>query len=38
MDDFGRWTLEIKVTQHYLSKLLHKKGVALLWEKKQQRK
>jgi GTP-binding protein HflX len=33
VDDFGRWILEINVTNHYLSKLLNKKGVELLWEK-----
>jgi GTP-binding protein HflX len=32
VDDFGRWILEINVTNHYLSKLLNKKGVELLWE------
>jgi GTP-binding protein HflX len=32
VDDFGRWILEINVTHHYLSKLLNKKGVKLLWE------
>jgi GTP-binding protein HflX len=32
VDDFGQWILEINVTHHYLSKLLNKKGVKLLWE------
>jgi GTP-binding protein HflX len=32
VDDFGRWILEINVSHHYLSKLLNKKGVKLLWE------
>ncbi len=36
VDDFGQWVLEINVTKHYLSKLLQKKGVTLLWEKKPQ--
>ena len=36
VDDFGQWVLEINVTQHYLSKLLQKKGVKLLWECKTQ--
>lgn len=34
VDDFGQWVLEIKVTHHYLSKLLSLKGVTLLWERK----
>ena len=34
MDEFGNWTLEIKTTNHYLYKLLNKKGVKLLWEQK----
>jgi GTP-binding protein HflX len=33
--DFGQWILEINVTHHYLSKLLNKKGVKLLWEQSQ---
>ena len=36
VDDFGAWVLEIKVTKHYLSKLLNNKGVKLLWEQKSQ--
>ncbi len=36
VDDFGQWILEIKVTHHYLSKLLSLKGVTLLWEQKTQ--
>lgn len=32
VNDFGQWILEINVTHHYLSKLLNKKGVKLLWE------
>lgn len=35
VDDFGQWILEINVTHHYLSKLLNKKGVKLLWEQSQ---
>jgi GTP-binding protein HflX (EC 3.1.5.-) len=38
MDDFGQWVLEINVTNHYLSKLLQKQGVKLLWEQKSQQK
>ncbi len=34
VDDFGRWTLEIGVTHHYLSKLLQNKNIKLLWEQK----
>lgn len=34
MDNFGCWTLEISVTEHYLSKILNKQGVKLLWEKR----
>lgn len=34
VDDFGQWILEIKVTRHYLFKLLNLKGVTLLWEQK----
>ena len=34
VDDFGAWILEINVTNHYLSKLLQKQGVTLLWEQK----
>jgi GTP-binding protein HflX len=30
VDDFGAWILEIRVTKHYLSKLLQRKGVRLL--------
>lgn len=33
MDNFGRWTLEISVSEHYLSKILSKLGVRLLWKK-----
>jgi GTP-binding protein HflX len=35
VDDYGQWILEINVTHHYLSKLLNKKGVKLLWEQSQ---
>ncbi|MBT6655522.1 MAG: GTPase HflX, partial [Thiotrichales bacterium] len=38
VDDFGQWILEINVTNHYLSKLLHKQGVKLLWEQKPQQR
>jgi GTP-binding protein HflX len=38
VDDFGAWVLEINVTNHYLSKLLNKQGVKLLWEQKPQQK
>ena len=38
VDDFGAWVLEINVTNHYLSKLLNKQGVELLWEQKPQQK
>ena len=38
VDDFGAWILEINVTHHYLSKLLQKQGVTLLWEQKPQQK
>ncbi len=38
VDDFGQWVLEINVTNHYLSKLLQKSGVKLLWEQKPQQK
>ncbi|TEU22037.1 MAG: GTPase HflX [Gammaproteobacteria bacterium] len=38
VDDFGAWVLEINVTNHYLSKLLNKQGVKLLWKQKPQQK
>ncbi|MBT5783633.1 MAG: GTPase HflX [Candidatus Thioglobus sp.] len=38
VDDFGQWILEINVPNHYLSKLLHKQGVKLLWEQKPQQR
>ncbi|MBT7498836.1 MAG: GTPase HflX [Candidatus Thioglobus sp.] len=38
VDEFGQWILEINVTNHYLSKLLHKQGVKLLWEQKPQQR
>lgn len=31
IDEFGQWILEIRVTRHYLNKILNKKGVELLW-------
>ena len=34
IDEFGQWILEIRVTRHYLKKILSKKGVELLWEQK----
>lgn len=34
VNDFGDWVLEIRVTRHYLFKLLNKQGVALLWQQK----
>ncbi len=36
VDELGRWILEINVTSRYLSELLNKQGVTLLWEQKTQ--
>lgn len=33
MDDFGSWILEIRVTKHYLLRLLQKKGLSLCQQK-----